>query len=611
MLFVGPHRTWRSGSITDIVARGFNYDYSDILKQDNIPGFQYVPPGGLHWLGGLNRIGSNADDAQALVKTAIVRIENRAQQFIAEEYRRQNKRIAPESVPDLLQPLADMVEVLLPHLRFVGVDASEATNIRVVFEPKVPVGPVQPFDIDDLSSGEKAAIALFMPFIERSVKTLIGRNSSETDSALTGVVSLTMMIDEPEIHLHPLLQLNVLEYMRGLARDQEAQFIFTTHSPTLLDALDTDELYLLSPAALSPLNQLSKLTDSLEPLEVARSITGSTHLLTRGKPIVFIEGEPDLGPSATDQRLIKQLLPVTQHWATVPSHGRSQVVSAVKGMRAARLHLPGMPVFGLVDGDTNADTGEDSVITWPVAMIENLLLDEAAICNVARPYTTLGLTRQEQVRRSLEEIAKARRDDEILLRVQRSLPTRTLRPAPKYGEDLQVQVQGQTDEFLTELQSIDIEKIRVEAETEVDAIIKDERYLERFHGKLILKAFYDQHCFAKIGLGWNAFLTEVARHASESERVKRLAGQALNQIKLYFPPNVSELLDKAPPGEICNSLKTLCINQRRQWEQRAPDAAGREALRQRLVQFARELSETDSDLKHSLLDAASSIGTSS
>ena len=346
-LFVGPHRTWRSGAISDILVRSYPHEYVDILRQEAIPGFQYAAPGGYHWIGGLSRLGSNADDAQALVKTSIVRIDNHAQQLIADEYRRQGGRIEAGSVPDLLEPLKDMVEALLPHLRFSAIDSSNTGDIRVLFELKdnIPVPP--PFDIDDLSSGEKAAIALFLPFIELSVKELMRRPTSDLAGPESNLIPLTVIIDEPDLHLHPLLQLNVLEYMRDLTRKRVAQFIFTAHSPTLLDALNDEELFLLSPASISPINQLSRLTHSMERLELARSLTGSTHMLTRGKPIVFIEGEHDASHAATDQRLIKQLLPATRHWATVPSHGRNQVVSAVKNMRDARLHLPGIPFSDL------------------------------------------------------------------------------------------------------------------------------------------------------------------------------------------------------------------------------------------------------------------------
>ena len=173
-LYVGPNRTWRAGPLTDLAARSFTQDYEQVLKAENLPGFQYVAPGGFNFLSGMSRFGSNADDAQALVKTSIVRIANRAENFIAQEYRRQGGQIEAGSVPDLLRPFGSLIDTLLPHLRFQDVDASNANNIQVLFGPRDPERSGQTFDIDDLSSGEKAAIALFLPFIERQIRSMTG-----------------------------------------------------------------------------------------------------------------------------------------------------------------------------------------------------------------------------------------------------------------------------------------------------------------------------------------------------------------------------------------------------------------------------------------------------
>lgn len=50
-LFVGAHRTWRSGEVSDISVRGFSGNYTSVLEGDSLPGFAYAPPGGHHWLG--------------------------------------------------------------------------------------------------------------------------------------------------------------------------------------------------------------------------------------------------------------------------------------------------------------------------------------------------------------------------------------------------------------------------------------------------------------------------------------------------------------------------------------------------------------------------------
>lgn len=345
LMYVGPHRTWRSGNVNEVAVLGIPMEYGAILMQDSMPGFQY-PIANFQTFSGLARHGSGGDDAQAYVKASIIRLRNKQQQILRREWQTQGRKVAEGSVPDLFEPFGELVNTLLPHLEWLGVNDENSNDIRCEFR-NVAADGGGVFDIDELSSGEKAAIALFLPFIERAVKVLSGEQAPVPD----GLVPVTVLLDEPELHLHPILQLNVLEYMRNLAQEDRAQFIFTVHSPSLLDALTKDELFLLSPAYLATDNQMNRLVDTSERLEAVRAMTGSTHLLTRCKPIVFIEGEPDDGAKATDERITRVLLPGVAHWALIPTQGKYQVIKAAKEMRAAELHLPGMPVFGLVDDD--------------------------------------------------------------------------------------------------------------------------------------------------------------------------------------------------------------------------------------------------------------------
>ncbi|MEJ7742787.1 MAG: AAA family ATPase [Nocardioidaceae bacterium] len=265
---------------------------------------------------------------------------------------------------------------------------------------------------------KKLQLLSLLPLVERQSEQLTG-------AAVTpaGIVPLTMLLDEPEIHLHPLLQLQVLQYLRDLASEGTAQFILSTHSTTLLDALDDDELYLLSPASLSPDNQLNRLTTSQERLEVAREITGSTHLLTRAKPIVFVEGEEERPGVSSDVRVMTNLLPSTRSWALVPGRSKREVISSVGRLRQEGLELPGTPVFGLVDADRDGPSAAEHVVVWPVAMVENLLLDAVAIFAALSAFgAQTAAVSVEAVQRVLDAAAANRVDDEVRLRVQRQLP---------------------------------------------------------------------------------------------------------------------------------------------------------------------------------------------
>lgn len=577
-------------------------EYGTILMQDSMPGLQY-PIANFQAFAGLMRHGSGGDDAQAYVKASIIRIRNKQQQILGQQWQAQGGQVALGSVPALFEPFAELVRTLLPHLEWLGVNDANSSDIRCEFR-NVAGKDHEVFDIDELSSGEKAAIALFLPFIERAVKVL----SSEQGPVPEGLVPVTVLLDEPELHLHPLLQLNVLEYMRTLARDGRAQFIFTVHSPSLLDALTKDELFLLSPANLAADNQLSRLVDTGERLEAVRAMTGSTHLLTRCKPIVFIEGEPDDGAKATDERITRVLLPSVAHWALIPTQGKQQVIKAATEMRAAELHLPGMPVFGLVDDDQGTVGTPDFVVSWPVCMLENLLLDPEAISVVVAPYAgAVGLNTPAEIRRSLLELANLQVGEEKRLRVKSRLPRAALSVDIADHTTAEAYINSAATEYLDKIKRINLAALQQEVDATVQGIVDRDEQLERFHGKKLLRAWYDKY-FNSVGMGWNPFLVELARHAEQSERLKRLAIPAVDRIRLYFPSSLSQTLNRCPTGGERDALLAEVDQERAKWEQGRPEAAGRENLRRRVIQYSHDTTIEDG-VKAALVQSATAIGT--
>jgi len=604
LLYVGPHRTWRSSQLNEVAVLSLNMTYGNILTQDTMPSIQY-PFANLHQFAGLPRKGTGGDDAQAFVKSSILRIRNKQQSLLGRQFKEQGGKIAPDTVPDLFCPFAELVSTLLPHLEWVGINDANLNDMRCEFRSTGIASDGRAFDIDEMSSGEKAAISLFLPFIERQVAQLSGESPQLPP---TGTVPLTVLLDEPELHLHPLLQINVLEYMRTLAREGRAQFIFTVHSPSLLDALTKDELFLLSPADLAADNQLSRLVDSTERLEVVRSITGSTHMLTRCKPIVFIEGEPDHGAKATDERLIRLLLPETSHWALVPSKGKSQVIKSASEMRHSEIHLPGLPVFGLVDDDQGNVPLPDFVVAWPVTMVENLLLDEEALYEVLRPYVEMvGLRSSSDVRSSLLNVATRQIEEEKRLRLKEILPRETLAVDTSDLSAAQGHIQEATARFLAKITNLDLRGLAETIDVEVQGIVDRGEQLERFHGKKLLRAWYDTN-FSKIGIGWNPFLIELSRYAAAGSRIKRLGTPAIDRIRLYFPATLATLLGNFPAGEARDMLISECLQERENWENGSPAGAGRDALRQRIIQYTRE-HPIEEVTRNKLLQIATGIGT--
>jgi energy-coupling factor transporter ATP-binding protein EcfA2 len=603
VMFVGPHRTWRSSALNKVSLFGYPMaSYGALLESDNLPHFQYAVPVGMQGLQGTHRDSASADDAPAFVKTSLGRLKDRQQSLVTSVWESNQGHVPQGAVENLFDPFERLIRTLLPHLDWVGVDDSNPDNIQVRFRAAGTIGPE--FDIDQLSSGEKAAISLMLPLVERQAEQLV-----TPPAVAPGIVPLTMLLDEPELHLHPLLQLQVLQYMRDLASEGSVQFILSTHSPTLLDALTEEELYLVSPAELAPENQLSRLTTHQERLEIARDLTGATHLLTRAKPIVFIEGESERPGLSADSRVVTNLLPLTRSWALVPGRSKKEVSTAVIRLRQEGLHLPGTPVFGLVDADSDNTTDSPYVIAWPVAMVENFLLDADAIFQVLAPFAyQTRATSVTAVQDALDGASHARVEDEIRLRVQRQLPLGRLSLRPDELEGAAELAQLETARWLSKIEDLDVPAMRERARVEVEQILDSGQALARFHGKHLLTAVYGALRVADAGLGKSAFALSIAASPAVAARASTLAGSALDQIRLFFPAGLTEALMDCGDALQRAELATRCEAHFDAWASGTPLPEDRERLRADLFAFARTLEEAQ---RSALVALAAQIGTPS
>ena len=146
-------------------------------------------------------------------------------------------------MPDIWKPLREMTENLLPHLHFDRIDVTNRDQIQCIW--KVYTKNIQ-VDIDDLSSGEKAIIQLFFHLIENRIQDRLKKSqgAEDTTDPAQSYEEVCVLMDEPELHLHPNLQGKILDYLRNLAIRERVQFVLATHSPTIVEQATSDELFL-------------------------------------------------------------------------------------------------------------------------------------------------------------------------------------------------------------------------------------------------------------------------------------------------------------------------------------------------------------------------------
>lgn len=620
VIYLGPRRPWRKSTLSGAAMYALPYSYRQLSEMDSFPGFQqFVPPGlqALSYLSGQMRSPDTADESYGFVKHSIAKLGFRRQERVTRAFDEHEGMIPPGTIPDIFEPLRKLTRYLLPHLQFEQIDFRDDQNIGVLFR-RVDGDARDLIDIDDLSSGEKAVVSLLLPFVEMQINALLSGEEVSMGPALP-----TALFDEPDIHLHPTLQVSLIEYLREMADSGEAQFIITTHSPTILDSLRDDELFLVAPmASVGDGNQFLRVTASQERLEAMRELTGSMHLVTRLRPIVFIEGNRPMAKGTSDQRMLELLMPEAASWVLVPTGGRSEAVRSARGLReVAPDNLPGIPVFCLVDADQATAGDPDYTISWPVAMIENLLLDPDAIWELLAPHRErLSLTGKADVEAELRQIARTLRDDEVRLRVNSLIkPLRiTVQPTDSGAVESAIKLaHQQVDDQIANIGGAgEITAVVVEAQEAVDRILQEGRELEAFRGKQILKAFHDRYG-NRAGFSYPGFAYTLAQKVKEGSRLNRLVAVPVRRIQRYVPPTLIPALEGAceqllEGSEAHDAALTALANARTAraaWNDGLADEVDRSDLREAVIRTARALRDNGATKLHqALLRATVEVG---
>ena len=169
-------------------------------------------------------------------------------------------------------------EIMFPHKRFVGID--NRNNQKVVLFEEFG----KRMEISQLSSGEKQ-IVFRGGFLLRNQKTINGA---------------PVLVDEPELSLHPQWQLKILNFLKGLFTDengvQTSQLVVATHSPFILhnSTRSNDKVIVMQKTDEGKIMVLDKPEyynwSESSTVEEAFNVAP---FLTEKKVIVFLEGETD------------------------------------------------------------------------------------------------------------------------------------------------------------------------------------------------------------------------------------------------------------------------------------------------------------------------------
>ena len=191
-----------------------------------------------------------------------------------------HKGVAPidDIIHRRMRRFTNAFDKIFPSKRFVGID-NQNNQKTVLFEE---FG--KQMEISQLSSGEKQ-IVFRGGFLLRNLGTINGA---------------PILIDEPELSLHPRWQLQILNFLKGLFTDengiQSSQLIVATHSPFILhnNTRANDKVIVMQKSEKGEVKILDKPEYyNWSAASVVEEAFHVTPLLTDHKVIVFLEGETD------------------------------------------------------------------------------------------------------------------------------------------------------------------------------------------------------------------------------------------------------------------------------------------------------------------------------
>ncbi|HZS53844.1 MAG TPA: AAA family ATPase [Bryobacteraceae bacterium] len=512
VLYQGPHRVLRRTTVQRRWLGGGMRWLLDLVSSGDVSGYE-----GLNFQNS-QRTPDNVDEAGSAIKHTLGKIENRRQSILArvvDTRKAAGAQLDVAALPDIYEPIRTLTTHLLPHLSFGRIDFENEDNIRCLWKRSDRTAERE-LDIDDLSSGEKSIVILFLPLLEDQVRERLARLERMTteNQALTAPTrDRVILIDEPEQHLHPDLQSKILSYMRAVVREGRVQFVITTHSPTILDQAFDDELFALFAPSDNPAeNQLRRIASNAERLDTLKLLTGSTYFLTTGRVVVCIEGETSTEPeSATDVGLFEMMYPRATAFTFVPTKGKGNVINTVQGLRN---HVPEetfrIRVRGLVDADQSGPAVA-GVETLPVCMIENLLLDPEIIFEFLTGLDNTDFANVSAVQAELNAIAASLRDKEIELRVRRRTKSWTVRIGGASLAQVKEKHAAEIEQLANILPSDEqLQAALTEISAHVDQIITEGKALDLFRGKTILKEFYQRHIVSE-NLSFKAVCVALAK----------------------------------------------------------------------------------------------------
>ena len=292
----------------------------------------------------VNWLGGDPDDQESAGNFYFSSFTNRWQDFmnyIHQKSAARDKKLAEvmKQSPDLLgkqilskypDPIAKyqhIFESILPGKKLLPITPASPTAFYFSDDD----GQRLPFKA--LSSGEQEVIKVLFDVARKDIRHSV------------------IIVDEPELHLHPTLAFKLIETLKNIG-DHTNQF-FLTHSPDLISTYySSGDVYFIDQSSGTH-NQAHRLSDiNQEHHEIASLIGHNLGLFAVGKKLVFVEGEESSIDRLTYQKIAQT---VSADIRVIPTGSVSNILALSNIEAQIRKAIFGVDLYMIRDRDGLSD----------------------------------------------------------------------------------------------------------------------------------------------------------------------------------------------------------------------------------------------------------------
>ena len=191
--------------------------------------------------------------------------------------------------------------------------------------------------------------------------------------------SSVLLLDEPDAHLHFILQREIFDHLRNVAQARACKLIVATHAEVLLSGAEPDSIVSFvgsRPKRLMTQHEKRALTDALKTL-TSLDLLQASHV----GAVLYVEDE-------SDSKLLREWAVILDHPArdflsfpyVWPLEGKGNLGEAKRHFTCLRLAYPEMKGLCILDRDQGQPINENAppglvLVSWPRYEIENYLLN--------------------------------------------------------------------------------------------------------------------------------------------------------------------------------------------------------------------------------------------